>query len=135
MSIRNVYCVKCVSYMYADHLWCMCAYRYHMNHEAFRSVSPLGRKFVADLLHVDYKTRMHSDEVLEHPWLSSLNSKDPNFSSANIVEKSQKAVANMVKMSNSSELKRAGSMAMVFGFQPRQAVEMRAIFQTFDTDA
>jgi serine/threonine protein kinase len=105
-----------------------------MNHEAFRSVSPLGRKFVADLLQVDYKIRMRSDEVLDHPWLSSLNNKDgPNFTG--IVEKSQKAIANMVKMSNSSELKRAGSMAMVFGFQPRQAVEMRAIFQSFDTDA
>jgi hypothetical protein len=79
---------------------------------------------------------MHSDEVLEHQWLSSLNGSVSNISSnVVIVEKSQKAVANMVKMSNSSELKRAGSMAMVFGFQPRQAVEMRAIFQSFDTDA
>ncbi len=44
--------------------------RYHFNHKAWNNVSKAGINFVKALLHPDYKTRIHSHEALEVPWLS-----------------------------------------------------------------
>jgi serine/threonine protein kinase len=49
-------------------------------------------------------------------------------------EKSVFAFKNLAKSVKRNDLQRTASMALVFGLQPRQAVNMRALFQSCDLD-
>lgn len=108
--------------------------RYHFNHKAWQTVSKQGVNFVKALLHPDYKQRMHSHEALENPWLIDSNIINVH---AHILrsEKSFQAANNIRRMSEVSELHRAGMVALVFGINANTAAEMSAVFQSFDSDA
>lgn len=112
------------------------ACRYHMDHDTFKSVSPLGIQFVKTLLNPDYKTRIRAQEALECEWITSINITNVSMSHAILKSaKSFKAVQTMVDVAAASELRRTGNIALAFGLQPAMAMEMRAIFQSFDSDA
>jgi calcium-dependent protein kinase len=125
--------------------------RYHFNHRPFQSVSKVGIQFVRQLLHPDYRFRMRSNEALEHPWVvaestaalgGAPNSRQGSMtmsakgSSATplISAKSFRAVSKLKKSVDLTDLQRTGMMAVVFGLQSRAATDLRAVFQSFDTD-
>lgn len=108
--------------------------RYHFNHKPWQTVSRQGLNFVKALLHPDYKQRMHSHEALENPWLIDTNIINVHASVLSS-EKSFRAVNNIRRMSEVTELQRTGMVALVFGINAKVAAEMSTVFQSFDTDA
>eukprot|EP01032_Pedospumella_encystans_P018673 gene18673-21248_t len=108
--------------------------RYHFNHKPWQSVSKQGLLFVKSLLHPDFRQRMHSHEALENPWMV-----DTALASAHqlvlVSEKSFRAVENMRRMSDVTELQRTGMVALVFGINGKVTSDMSAVFQSFDTDS
>lgn len=93
--------------------------RYHFQHTAFKRTSATAVQFVKALLHHDYRGRLRSHEVLQHPWLNkSAEEKAPPAIMKSSL--SFRAVNNLVKNSEASELRRAGMVACVFGMQPTQ---------------
>jgi Ca2+-binding EF-hand superfamily protein len=96
-------------------------------------VSKAGISFVKSLLHPDYKTRIHSHEALEVPWLSDgtvLTSQTAVLKSA----KSFHAVASMRRNSEASDMQKTGMVALVFGINSKAATDLRNVFQSFDSD-
>jgi serine/threonine protein kinase len=138
--------------------------RYSLRDPAFQSVSKDGISFIQSLLQKDYKQRVTSAEVLKLPWLNpSLSISSKSSASARLAahtttasssasaghlsptsahrnnrvlnsEKSVFAFKNLAKSVKRNDLQRTASMALVFGLQPRQAVNMRALFQSCDLD-
>jgi calcium-dependent protein kinase len=108
--------------------------RYHFNHKAWQTVSKQGLNFVKGLLHPDYKQRMHSHEALENPWLIDTAIQNVH---AHVLrsQKSFQAANNIRRMSDVSELHRAGMVALVFGINAKTAADMSTVFQSFDSDA
>lgn len=108
--------------------------RYHFNHRAWRNVSKEAIAFVRTLLHPDYKTRIRSKAALESAWLRD----DTLLSSQTMTLKSSKsfrAVANLVRTPDATEMQRMGMLAVVFGLQPKAAAELRSVFQSMDSDS
>jgi calcium-dependent protein kinase len=107
--------------------------RYHFNHKAWQNVSKTGIAFVKALLHPDYRNRVRSRDALDHPWLKSASSSD--IPSLLLRQSSSAVISNMKKASEASELQRTGMMALVFGMQTKTSTDLRAIFQSFDSDS
>jgi calcium-dependent protein kinase len=126
--------------------------RYHFNHRPFQSVGKNCLAFVRALLHPDYRLRMRSHEALEDNWVTTELTITPNnktnsmtltsaASSAKSAKqspllnaKSFRAVSKLKQSQDLTEMQRTGMIAVVFGIQSRAAVDLRAVFQSFDTD-
>lgn len=107
--------------------------RYHFNHKSWQRISKEGINFVRLLLNPDYKTRLRSHMALEHSWLrdsTAIASQESTLKSS----RSFKALKNMQKSQSSTDMQRTGMVALVFGLQPKAAVDMRTVFQSFDLD-
>ena len=105
--------------------------RFSFNPTQWSRVSPTAQQFVETLLHHDYKTRIHAEQALDHPWLN-----DPVISEKKISKtpKYSRVVSNMRRNSSASALKRTGLVALVFGLAPEKSVDVRALFQNIDMD-
>lgn len=107
--------------------------RFHFNHKPWQQVSKGGINFVKTLLHHDYRTRIRAYEALEHGWFqdnkilkkqTSLLTSAPSF----------RAINNMRRSGVTTDMQRTGMVALVFGINSRSAVDLRAVFQSFDRD-
>jgi calcium-dependent protein kinase len=107
--------------------------RYHFNHKPWQNVSRAGINFVKTLLHQDYRTRVRSSEALENPWLNDAKMLDSQ-QHALVSAKSFNAVSKIIQAQGSTEMQRTGMVALVFGIQAYAAVDLRAVFQSFDAD-
>eukprot|EP01039_Chlorochromonas_danica_P000319 gene319-342_t len=107
--------------------------RFHFNHKPWQQVSKGGINFVKTLLHHDYRTRIRAYEALEHAWFqdnkifkkqTSLLTSAPSF----------RAINNMRRSGVTTDMQRTGMVALVFGINSRSAIDLRAVFQSFDRD-
>jgi calcium-dependent protein kinase len=108
--------------------------RFHFNHRPFQVCSRNAVNFVKSLLSPDYRTRLRSHEALENPWLIEAPSKQ-NKPSPLLSAKSFRAVSKLKKSIDYTQMQRTGMVALVFGIQSKASMDLRAVFQSFDTDA
>ena len=110
--------------------------RYHFNHQAFKDVSVEGVTFIQKLLAPNYRHRCSAKDTLSLSWLSkyhtktkfdvdSLNNKDTPLSIA---------VSNLKGKRKSSVLGNTGMVAVAFHHSRDDGNELRALFQSFDTE-
>jgi hypothetical protein len=85
------------------------------------------------LLHQDYRTRIRSSEALENAWLNDAKMNDSR-QHALVSANSVNAVSKLIQAPCSSDMQRTGMVALVFGIQAYAAVDLRAVFQSFDAD-
>jgi serine/threonine protein kinase len=124
--------------------------RYSLQDRAFTKVSNECLLFIQTLLNRDYIARVSAPEVMSLRWLNMLNSSNsaklretssdrsatittPQHQPLNRLfstEKSKFAFKRLAVHSERNELQRTGAMALAFGFQPREAVNMRSLFQS-----
>lgn len=107
--------------------------RYHFNHRPWQNVSRAGVNFVKTLLNQDYRTRVRSHEALENAWLMDPITRSSK-SSPLLSAKSFRAVSKLKQSQDQTHMQRTGMMAVVFGLNSRTSIDLRAVFQSFDTD-
>lgn len=110
--------------------------RYHFKYEAFNNVSKEAKQFVQVLLNPDYRSRVHSNEALENPWLKEKEIRsETNLQRMSRTNISTRTISRMLLNQEANDFQHAGMLALAFGLQPHIASEMRQLFQTCDSDS
>jgi calcium-dependent protein kinase len=111
--------------------------RYHFNYQAFQSVSAEGVNFIRAMLHPTYLTRWAARDALNSSWLSKTGATS-TLTFASLKEKDTAlslAVANLRSKGTSSSLENTSMVAVAFSQPQQNALELRSLFQSFDTDS
>lgn len=71
--------------------------------KAFDKVSPEAKDFISQLLTKDYTKRLSIEDCLNHPWITSLQTEDPN--AGQLFDEAADAFSNLIKFNKYSKLR------------------------------